>query len=250
MVGQEPAAREDYPSARLKGLAQAAQAGRGDAVQAFWRDVVGKGPILESIPGNDRDMDVTFLWRQLYDTRNVLLEWGPYEEYMSHMPGTDVWYKTVRLRRGTRIDYVISPNDRSPSRWVTAQLDPLNPRKFPDDPTYRFASRSVLDMPGAPDEQWALRTPVHRGTIEEKTVASALIKSPGGIWVYTPAGYSPTAGPYPLVYLLDGAAYVSNRFAAAPATLDNLINDRRIRPAVVCFDARNRGGNSAGIAGA
>jgi enterochelin esterase-like enzyme len=52
------------------------------------------------------------------------------------------------------------------------------------------------------------------------------------------------------VYLLDGAAYVSKRFAAAPATLDNLINDGRIRPAVVCFDARNRGGNSAGIADA
>ena len=132
---------------------------------------------------------------------------------------------------------MISPNDRAADRWVTSRLDPLNPRRFPDDPTYRFFSRSVLDMPGAPDEQWALRTPVRRGTIEEKTVASALIKTPGGIWIYTSPGYSPSAGPYPLVYLLDGAAYVSNRFAAAPATLDNLINDGRIRPAVVCFDA-------------
>ena len=249
MVGQEPTGREDYPSARLKGLTQAVQAERGDPLQAFWRDVAGKGPILEAIAGNDDDMDVTFLWRQLYDTRNVLLEWGPYEDYMSHLPGTDVWYKTVRLRRGTRIDYVISPNDRAASRWATTQLDPLNPRKFPDDPTYRFVSRSVLDMPGAPDEQWALRTPSRRGTIEEKTVDSSLLKGPNRIWVYTPPGYSRSAGPYPLVILLDGAAYVSNRFGAAPTTLDNLINEGRIRPAVVCFDPRNRG-NSAGIQGA
>jgi enterochelin esterase-like enzyme len=29
------------------------------------------------------------------------------------------------------------------------------------------------------------------------------------IWIYTPPGYSRSAGPYPLVILLDGAAYVS-----------------------------------------
>jgi enterochelin esterase-like enzyme len=250
MRGPEPPAREDYPIARLKRLTEDLRTPKSDALAAFWREVAGKGPLVEEAAGNDRDVDVTFLWREIYETRNVSVIWANDEGYMSHLSATDVWYKTVRLRRGTRIEYVISPNDRAADRWVTSRLDPLNPRRFPDDPTYRFFSRSVLDMPGAPDEQWALRTPVRRGTIEEKTVASALIKTPGGIWIYTPPGYSPSAGPYPLVYLLDGAAYVSNRFAAAPATLDNLINDGRIRPAVVCFDARNRGGNSAGIAGA
>lgn len=158
-------------------------------------------------------------------------------------------YKTVRLRRGTRIQYVISPNDLAADRWVTARLDPLNPRRFPDDPTYRFTSQSVLDMPGAPDEQWALRTPVRRGTIEEKTVASALTRNQDQIWIYTPPGYSRSAGPYPLVILFDGAAQVQNRFMAAPTTLDNLINDGRIRPAVVCFDPRNRS-YPAGLVGA
>jgi enterochelin esterase-like enzyme len=246
MDGQQPAAREDYPSARLKRLAQDVQAGRGDALLSFWREVAGKGPIIEEIAGNDRDADVTFLWRELYDTRNVRLGWAAHEDYMSRLSGTDVWYKTVRLRRGTRIEYVISPNDRPANRWATAQLDPLNPRKFPDDPTYRWYSQSVLDMPGAPDEQWALRTPSRRGAIEEKTVTSTLVKE-DQIWIYTPPGYSQSTGPYPLVILFDGAAYVSHRFGAAPVTLDNLINDGRIRPAVVCFDPRNRGPNTAGI---
>ncbi len=251
MQGPEPPVREDYSSRRLKRLSEDVKAGRADAVQAFWNEVARKGPLVEEITGNDRDADVTFLWRATYDTRNVRLAGALYGNYMSHLSGTDVWYKTVRLRRGTRLTYLISPNDRPATQWATAQLDPLNPRKFPDDPTYRFLSQSVLDMPSAPDEQWALRMPVRRGRIEERTVTSALLKNPQvsgeqQIWLYTPPGYQPTAGPYPLVVLLDGAAYVSNRFGNAPTTLDNLINDGRIRPAIVLFDPRNRGGGAAG----
>ena len=254
MQGPEPLVREDYSSPRLKRLAEDVKAGRVAAVQAFWQEVANRGTLLEDIAGNDRDTDVTFLWRETYDTRNVLLMGAPYADYMSHLSGTDVWYKTVRLRRGTRLSYTISPNDRPATRWATEQLDPLNPRKFPDDPTYRFIGQSVLDMPGAPDEQWAIRTPVRRGLIEERTVTSALLRNPvlgtaRQIWIYTPPGYEPTAGPYPLVVLLDGAAYVSSRFGNAPATLDNLINDGRIRPAIVLFDPGNRPAGPAGHAG-
>ena len=254
MQGPEPPVREDYSSPRLKRLAEDVKTGRAGAVQAFWQEVAGKGPLMEDIAGNNRDTDVTFLWRETYDTRNVRLMGAPYEDYMSHLAGTDVWYKTVRLRRGTRLSYVISPNDRPATRWATAQLDPLNPRKFPDDPTYRSISQSVLDMPGAPDEQWAMRTPVRRGLIEERTVKSALLKNPvfkddRPIWIYTPPGYDRTAGPYPLLVLLDGAAWVSHRFGNAPTTLDNLINDGRIRPAIVLFDPGNRPAGPAGHAG-
>lgn len=249
----QPVAQEEHPSTRLARLSRDLQSGPRDAIEAFWREVAGRGPIVQEIPGNDREVDVTFLWREFYDTRNVLLVWCPRAEdcYMSRLPGTDVWYKTVRLRRGTRISYALSPNDRSEDRGLTWQLDPLNPRRTPDDPTYVFVSSSVLDMPGAPDEQWALRTPVRRGLIEERTVKSALLRNPvvgdqRPIWIYTPPGYDPTAGPYPLLVLLDGAAYVSNRFVNAPATLDNLINEGRIRPVVAVFDMGNRGGGSAG----
>jgi enterochelin esterase-like enzyme len=248
MRGVDPPVREDYPSARLRRLTQELGTRHDDALSSFWREVAGKGPLVEEIPGNDRHVDVTFLWRQTYDVKNVLVLWaGRIDDgYMSRVPGTGVWHKTVRLRRGTRINYRISANDRAADRGFTAQLDPLNPRKYPEDPTYRFVTWSVLDMPGAPDEQWALRTPVRRGTVEEKTITSTLLKTQRQIWIYTPPGYSPTAGPYPLVVLLDGAAYVSSRFLAAPATFDNLINDGRIRPAVVCFDLGNRGGGPAG----
>lgn len=134
--------------------------------------------------------------------------------------------------------------------WATAQGDSLNPRVFPDDPTYPYAVSSVLDTPGAPDEQWALRKPLRRGQIEEKKFTSTLLTNQRDIWIYTPPGYTRTAGPYPFVLLFDGAAYVADRFGNAPATLDNLINDGRIRPAIVCFlPAMNRGAEQ-GLAGA
>jgi enterochelin esterase-like enzyme len=250
MRGPEPPVREDYSSPRLKRLAEDVKAGRAAAVEAFWREIAGKGPLSEDIVGNDRDADVTFLWREIYDTRNVKLTGALYGNYMSRLAGTDVWHKTVRLRRGSRFSYRISPNDRPDTEFATSQLDPLNPRKFPDHPTIPsgYGVSSVLDMPGAPDEQWAMRTPVRRGLIGERSITSALLKNEAKIWIYTPPGYQPTAGPYPLVVLLDGFFYVSPRWTAAPATLDNLINDGRIRPAIVLFDHRNRGGGLAGRA--
>jgi enterochelin esterase family protein len=147
--------------------------------------------------------------------------------------------------------YAISPNDRQEDRWATAQSDPLNVRYTPDDPTYPSRRDSVLDLPGAPDEQWVVRQPHSRGVIQERMVTSAVLRNPvfgaeRPIWIYTPPGYSASGGPYPLLVLLDGAAYVSDRFGNAPATLDNLINDGRIRPVIVVFDPGNRGGGPAG----
>ncbi len=77
MQGPEPPVREDYSSPRLKRLAEDVKTGRAGAVQAFWQEVAGKGPLVEDIAGNDRDADVTFLWRETYDTRNVRLMGGP-----------------------------------------------------------------------------------------------------------------------------------------------------------------------------
>jgi hypothetical protein len=84
MQGPEPPVREYYPSPRLKRLAEDVKAGRAGAVEAFWQEVAGKGPLVEEIAGNDRDVDVTFLWRAIFDTRNVLLLWPPFDADSGH----------------------------------------------------------------------------------------------------------------------------------------------------------------------
>lgn len=247
MRGVSVTPKEVRTSERIRQLSLDVQQGRDDAVNQFWRDVAGHVPLVESVQGNDQDLLVTFLWRETFETHNVLAGWPmavfrAEDYYMSRLPNTDVWYKTIQIRRGSRFSYWLSPNDRPGDFLSTARLDPLNPRVFPDDPSATQDLNSVLDTPGAPDETWVRRTPARRGTVEQNTFKSGLLQNVRDIWVYTPPGYSPTAGPYPLVVLLDGFAYVSAASNNAPTTLDNLINDGRIRPAIVCFlNSVNRG---------
>jgi enterochelin esterase-like enzyme len=51
--------------------------------------------------------------------------------------------------------------------------------------------------------------------------------------VYTPPGYRPDGGPYPLVVLLDGLDF--HRIVDAPTIVDNLVAEQRIRPPVVAM---------------
>lgn len=228
-------------SERIRQLSRDVEQGRGGTVEQFWREQTGKGPLIEPIKGNDRELLVTFLWRQTYETHNVLVgwpmaAWRADDYYMSRIPNTDVWYKTIQVQRGSRFLYWLSPNHRSDAdRLYTDQPDPLNPRLFPEDPNFTVDLASVLETPGAPDDSWARRTPVRRGTVEQKTFTSTLMGNASDFWVYTPPGYAPSAGPYPLIVLFDGASYVRGEFIDALPTLDNLINDGRMRPAVVCF---------------
>lgn len=87
--------------------------------------------------------------------------WRADDYYMSRLPGTDVWHKTIQLRRGSRFQYWLSPNLRAGAdRLFTDQPDPLNPRVFSEDPNAGDLS-SVLDTPGAPDESWVRRIPTN-----------------------------------------------------------------------------------------
>ncbi len=255
MRGVSVTPKEVHESERIRRLARDVQQGRRDAGNEFWRDVAGKGPLIEPAQGNDRDLLVTFIWRETFETHNVLAGWPmavwrAEDYYMSRLPNTDVWYKTIQVRRGSRFSYWLSPNDRPGDFLSTARLDPLNPLVFPDDPGSTTDLSSVLDTPGAPNETWFRRTPVTRGVVEQKTFKSELLKNVRDIWVYTPPGYSATAGPFPLVVLFDGFTYVSAAGNNAPATLDNLITDGQMRPAIVCFVNSVNRGVEQGYAGA
>lgn len=132
--------------------------------------------------------------------------------------------------------YTLSPNDRPQDRFFTWQLDPSNPRRYPERlDAWNVEVNSVLELPGAPDEQWFRRTASSKGRLEQRVFTSSVLKGERTLWLYTPPGYEPSRGPYPLVILFDGAIYVNEIWFQAAATLDNLVSDRKIRPPVVCF---------------
>src|SRR5262245_41128482 len=151
-------APEKYQSPLMAALGKELQAGNKSAVEKFWQDIEQSGtPLVEPIEGDDKNFLVTFLWRATFETWNVLIVWRygidrPDDYKMRRFAKSNLWYKTVRLPRGARFYYLLSPNDRLVSggkdaqREATAQIDPLNPRRSSNNPNlskYDMASAYV-----------------------------------------------------------------------------------------------------------
>ena len=238
------AAKPKIESPRMSQLMRDVVSGNTAAVERFWTEVAQHGsPLIEELAGTDRQVLATVVWRAIYDTRNVRVSW-PYgvseDSFMSHVDGTDVWDQTVRVDRSSRFSYSIAPNYRStdPRFGGTGQYDPLNRRSSVT------RGSSILEAPGAPDETWVRTAAAVEGSVTSHRLDSAILKGRRELMVYTPPGYAPSRGPYPLVILFDGPAYARRPASTAagdgwemtigaPAAMDNLIAARRIRPAVV-----------------
>lgn len=236
MRGVHVVPREVQQSARLLGLTK--ELGTPGAVERFWAEIARmKGILIEPLAGDEQHLLVTFFWRATYETFNVLLNWPvawdrPDDYYMSNVAGTDIWYKTLRLRRGSRFSYTLSPNDRGADRAFTNQPDPLNPG-------------SILETAGAPDDQWFRRAPATPGRVDERTFESSRLNGPRTIYIYTAAGFTRRER-HPLVLLFDGSNYTGDAIGA-PNTFDNLIASGRIRAPVVCFFGNARGSGDLGV---
>jgi len=108
----------------------------------------------------------------------------------------------------------------------------------PENPSKRYGN-SLLLIPGTPPRPWE-RAAVPRGTVSRQTyttkIVSGLPDNRSEFVVYTPPGYDPKAGPYPVLYLLH--VWGDNpgswmEFAQADVILDNLIGQGKVRPMVV-----------------
>lgn len=226
---------QHYQSARIVRLSSDVKAGVPRAVETFWTEMAAvRGPLIEAA-ADDQHSLVTFLWRQTFDTRNVLLSRPPYTDfYLNHLDATDVWYLTMNVLKRTLFRYTFHPNYLEDDWNATSFTDPLNPRVYPENVDQAASySTSVLKLANAPDESWSTRTPVTRGQIVKQTFDSPSLKAQLSIWIYTPPGYDVAASPYPLLLLFDGAAYEGP--LRAPTILDNLINEKRIRPTIAAF---------------
>lgn len=231
-------------SPRVQALEKAFLAGGPSVLDTFWNQVKREGtPLVEPLPEDPGHLLVTFLWRATFDTRTVLVLWNPYatehpEDFaMSRLGNTDVWYKTIRFPKGSRFVYQLSPNDtltRSPNaqRYATAQADPLNLRRRPNDSAItKYEVASIAELPGAPPQPWSERKPaVPSGEVHKHRMSSSILGNERGIAVYTPFGFQKQGDRYPLLLLFDADSY--QRDVPAPVILDNLIAEKRVPPMV------------------
>ena len=229
-------------SPRIAGLEKAAGSGNGGpAVAAFWNDIGRTGtPLIERVPGEPNHSWLTFLWRATSATTNVVVIDGvaagvgggdPKRSSMRRVGGTDVWYRTYKVRNDAAFTYMLSPNDSL--EWLlgprrsTPVADPLNPNLS--------GSQSFVRLPSAPRPIEGARTsPVPAGTVASLSIMSAILRNTRALQVYTPPGFTTANADadarYPLLVVLDSGVY--GDYVPVPAILDVLIAQRRIPPLV------------------
>lgn len=235
-------------SPRLVQLQHDLETGNAQALDLFWQDISEHGtPLIEAIAGHEAQVLVTFLWNDPGDTRNVVViggptRWGEFaKNQMLRLLDTNLWYKTYQVQSDMRTTYQLSLNDSLvpldevedwKARTSTFQLDPLNPQRFffPQDeevPDYQAFAVSVLELPDAPPQPWiAPRSNTPKGKVEMHRLHSAILKNERRVWVYTPPAYEADRGPYDLLILFDGLAYL--QLVPTPTILDTLLSEEKI----------------------
>ncbi|HEX8293291.1 MAG TPA: alpha/beta hydrolase-fold protein [Pyrinomonadaceae bacterium] len=260
-AGARAAGSEEPESPRLSALRRALGEGRGGAVEEFWREAAREGsPLVESIKGDEENLLVTFLWRDGAAEKYVAVfpfaRVNPLPHLFARVEGTDVWFRSYRLRRDARFEYMVAAHDsltpfaaREPAGaggWLASlRPDPLNPRRFVEPPDEESPGEgeyvsSYLELPGAPPQPFVReRAGVRRGRVELIRYGGGEAEGGRRVWVYTPPGYGPGGGPYRLLVLFDGWQYTHQ--IPTPTILDNMLADGVIPPTVaVMVDERDR----------
>ena len=241
----------EIDSPRLASLSSACLQ-REDSVEGFWEEVAVTGaPIIERADDDPDSYWVTFLWRDSGHTNSVSVFGGPtgwtYSgTRMMHLPGTDVWFKTCRVRGDARFTYWLAENRsdetwaaimrQDPSHWI---LDPLNPNVYPE----KHPFTTVVALPDAPAQPWIIpEARAKVGTISKDAMDSTVLNNRRNIWIYKPYGYDTSGDPYPLLVCLDGEEYTE--LIPTPTILDNLIRSGQIPPVAAVFVGNAEGARS------
>jgi enterochelin esterase-like enzyme len=170
--------------------------------------------------------------------RGRFSQFQPANNLLSHLDGTDVWFKTLKLPRGSRFQYTFSENDPQgtlpPGTGERRTVhDPFNPHHLPDNTTTpKDHWVSVVELPGAAPQPWyPTRSDVPTLRATRHHLTSTVLNSEREIVIYTPPGYRAKGPGYPTVYLFDGEDPDGLVFASS--TVGNLIHDGKIPPLVV-----------------
>jgi len=230
-------------SPRLQKLKTDLAQGNRQALSHFWAEVAAHGaPLIEA--GAAGECLVTFLWRDSGQRQSVAVvqDWGAdgiYEHFMTHLPGTDLWYQTRIMHSDTRTTYQLAPTPPTdPTNPFPDQLDPLNPHVHiaflsEEGNHIRF---SYLELPDAPQQPWK------DGNAPKGRVRLYHLPGDGRqAWVYLAATVAETGiydlpgrlGGYPLLITFDGRLYKD--LLDVPAMLDHLVATRQIPPLIALF---------------
>jgi len=144
---------------------------------------------------------------------------------LARVEGTDLWYLTLEIPAGSRMEYKFEVRRDGVSTWVE---DPLNPNRARDP----FGANSVLQADGYEAPAWTRPDPLARqGLLEPYTFPSPTLGKRTG-QLYLPARFR-RSRQYPLLVVHDGSDYLN--YTGLKAVLDNLIHRLEIPDLIVAF---------------
>lgn len=161
-------------------------------------------------------------------------DWGADESVDTQgtrMDKSSIWTWKTTFPKDARLDYKIHIDDE------LAILDPFNRNKQKSE----TSENSVLTMPDwESDPITQPRREIDRGTMSEPLIIeSSSLQEAFRYFVYTPFGYEKMEN-LPVVYVLNGQAYMNSQLGNMGVVLDNIISDGLIEPVVAVFvDSRD-----------
>lgn len=192
----------------------------------------GKVDKFLSVPGRTFPLvegpHATFIWRG--DVDGVSLRHWIFglesESSLARVPNTDLWYLTLDIPHGSRVEYKFEIHRQGSSQWIE---DPRNPNRARDP----FGANSVLQGEGYEVPDWVSPDPEARpGRLEPFSFHSKTFDAMRHGAIYLPARFRKTRL-YPLLVVHDGSDYVN--FANMRIVLDNLIHRLEIPDMIVAF---------------
>jgi enterochelin esterase family protein len=191
-----------------------------DKVQAFLA-FTRRFPIVEG-------PSVTFLWFGQAD--GVTLRHWIYglesDSALARVPGTDLFYLTLEIPHGSRVEYKYEVRRNGGSEWIE---DPRNPNRARDP----YGANSVLHGDGYEIPAWTHQDRLAReGRLEHFTVNTRAFGGGRSVQIYLPARFRRTRL-YPLLVVHDGSDYLN--YTGMKTILDNLIHRLEIPDVIVAF---------------
>ncbi len=229
--------------------------GNSIALKDFWTKIEREGtPIIESIDTDIEHQLVTFVYKGDKNIKNVVVICALEDQddvisnnICERMDGTNLFYKSFKVLKGTRTIYTFSINntlrytrfyDNLIAHGDTLVPDPHNSKYFIQ--RYRREGKmfevkySVLEMPDAKPQRWTFpRHYIVPGTLKEFDFESKSLNETRKIWVYFPHNYKKIEGPYHFSVVFDGKAFID--FTQTPTIFDNLIAENKIPPVISVF---------------
>lgn len=171
---------------------------------------------------------VTFVWRG--EANAVSLRHWIFglesANSLTRVPNTDLWYLTLDIPYGSRVEYKFEIHHHDRSEWIE---DPRNPNRARDP----FGANSALHAFGYEVPDWVHPDSLARpGLLEPFGFHSKAFGGTRTGKIYLPARFRKTRL-YPLLVVHDGSDYLN--FAVMKTVLDNLIERLEIPDMIVAF---------------